>query len=77
MPIYEYSCEQCQAAFEVLVRGAETPQCPDCGGTKLEKLLSVPAAHSANPSDLPVCPKGAGAPACGMGGPCGMPDCGM
>ena len=75
MPIYEYSCEACSRRFELLIRGEETPTCPDCGASQLEKLLSVPAAHTAGGSDLPICdgpPRGG---PCGMGG-CGLPECG-
>ncbi len=75
MPIYEYRCEKCESEFELLVRGEERPVCPDCGGRKLEKLLSVPAAHINAGSSLPICeaPRGGtcGLPQCGMGG-CGM-----
>ncbi len=47
MPLYEYLCRDCEQEVEVLVRGTEEkPECPDCGGAKLMKLLSVPAAHS-------------------------------
>ena len=46
MPIYEYSCKACNHEFEVLVRGEMTPQCPECEGTDLEKLLSLPRVHS-------------------------------
>lgn len=77
MPIYEYSCAQCRGSFELLVRGSETPRCPDCGSTELAKLLSVPAAHTRSQSDLPVCRGGTCPPACGMGGGCGLPECGM
>jgi putative FmdB family regulatory protein len=43
MPIYEYRCRNCGERVEVLVRsGSEEPQCPDCGSTLLEKLLSAP-----------------------------------
>jgi putative FmdB family regulatory protein len=73
MPIYEYECGKCAASFELLVRGDELPICPECGGKKLEKLLSVPAAHMAG-GDLPVCEAPRRGP-CGMGG-CGMPECG-
>ncbi len=45
MPIYEYVCRKCRHEFEVLVRGNEQPECPQCGDRKLDKLLSVPAAH--------------------------------
>lgn len=75
MPLYEYTCGGCGTEFEVLVRGQERPTCPNCGGARLEKQFSVPAAHVASGSSLPVCdvPRGGGcgAPGCGPGG-CGM-----
>ena len=43
MPLFEFECHQCHREVEVLVRGSETPECPECGSSKLEKLLS---AHS-------------------------------
>jgi putative FmdB family regulatory protein len=55
MPIYEYICDDCREEFEVLVRGAEKPNCPSCGGGHLEKQWSVPAAHSGSSQDLPIC----------------------
>jgi len=65
MPIYEYICEKCAGEFETLVRGDEKPVCPQCGGKKLSRKLSVVAAHVN--STGPVCPaKEMGA--CGMGG---------
>jgi putative FmdB family regulatory protein len=45
MPIYEYSCE-CGHVFEALVRPGEAPGCPECGSTRLERLLSTPAVRS-------------------------------
>jgi putative FmdB family regulatory protein len=47
MPIYEYACRQCGAAFEVLIRGQETPECPSCHGADLEKALSTFAVGAA------------------------------
>ncbi|RIK78200.1 MAG: zinc ribbon domain-containing protein [Planctomycetota bacterium] len=77
MPLYEYTCTKCRDEFELLVRGSETPVCPACGSDRLERLLSVPAAHVAGQaSPLPVCESprssagGCGAPWCGQGG-CG------
>ena len=62
--------------FELLVRGNETPHCPDCEGTRLEKLLSAPAAHIGG-HELPICQPmpagGCGLPQCGQGG-CMMED---
>lgn len=72
MPLYEYQCTRCQAAFELLIRGDERPVCPECRSRKLEKRLSVPAAHTSASADLPLCnPPGP----CGMGS-CGLPECG-
>lgn len=75
MPIYEYTCETCQHGFEFLLRNGEQPSCPECGGRKLAKRFSVPAAHTGS-SSLPVCQPvpqagGCGLPQCGAGG-CGM-----
>ena len=72
MPLYEYTCRDCDSQFELLIRGSEQPQCPECEGTRLEKLLSVPAAHAAGGHELPVCRPmpsgGCGLPQCGQGG---------
>jgi putative FmdB family regulatory protein len=46
MPLYEYACRECAKEFETLVRGSETPACPACQGTNLERRLSVFAAHA-------------------------------
>jgi putative FmdB family regulatory protein len=56
MPLYEYSCTRCQKEFEFLVRGSEKAVCPECGSRALERLLSVPAAHTGSHSaSLPIC----------------------
>lgn len=47
MPLYEFVCQSCDREQELLVRGEETPQCDSCGSDRLQKLLSVPAAHAA------------------------------
>ncbi len=44
MPIYEYSCQECDAQFEKFVRSmtAEVEvKCPKCGGTHVKKDWSV------------------------------------
>ena len=46
MPIFEYSCRQCQAEFELLVRAGTELACPKCGGVELERRLSIPAIKS-------------------------------
>ncbi len=71
MPLYEYACQACHADFELLIRGADEPVCPTCGSRELAKQFSVPAAHTAGSSSLPVCgppsPAGCGLPQCGQG----------
>jgi putative FmdB family regulatory protein len=44
MPIYDLVCKDCELEFEALVRASALPNCPECGGAKVEKLLSLPAA---------------------------------
>lgn len=46
MPIYEYSCKSCEHDFELLIRGKETPVCPECQGEDLERLISLPRVQS-------------------------------
>ncbi len=44
MPIYEYTCTDCHAQFEKLVRSITAPvdvQCPECGGTHVKKGFSL------------------------------------
>lgn len=70
MPLYEYQCQKCHHECELLVRGAEQPQCPQCHSVKLNKKLSVVSAPS----------RGAGVgamPEPTMPGMCGRPQCGM
>jgi putative FmdB family regulatory protein len=47
MPLFEYSCRGCHHHFEVLVRGQDTPECPSCHSSDLERRQSVFAAHTA------------------------------
>lgn len=41
MPIYEYNCQHCQNEFDELIRGNEQVKCPQCGGTKIARKMSV------------------------------------
>jgi len=72
MPLYEYHCPSCHKDIELLVRGGEQPNCPECGSSRMERLLSVVAAHTgggkSSPDPLPFA--GCGKPGCGPGG-CG------
>lgn len=43
MPIYEYRCADCRRKVSIFVRSiaaAHDPTCPNCGGAKLERLVS-------------------------------------
>ena len=72
MPLYEYNCPDCEHDCELLIRGAERPVCPTCGGRKLSKLLSAPAAHTSDSKGLPLAgprpSQDCGRPRCGQGG---------
>jgi putative FmdB family regulatory protein len=46
MPLFEYTCHDCDKEFEALVRASESPECPSCHGTDLERKLSTFAAHT-------------------------------
>lgn len=43
MPLFEYACPDCGYVFEklVLARGAEPPECPKCGRSRVEQLFSA------------------------------------
>lgn len=70
MPIYEYKCRECGFEFEELMSSDDdSPQCPKCGSSKTEKLMSACKGGSgaAAPGDfnLPPMPASGG---CGGGG---------
>ncbi|MFO0913600.1 MAG: zinc ribbon domain-containing protein [Pirellulales bacterium] len=69
MPLYEYVCQKCQHEFEYLVRSADDqPVCPRCESQRLQRLLSVPAAHSgSSPSMTGPDPGTCGRPQCARG----------
>jgi putative FmdB family regulatory protein len=66
MPMYEYSCQVCDHAFETLVYDGEAVECPQCQSQRLQRLLSVPAKPRATTQSLPTTcdPK---LPPCGPG----------
>ena len=75
MPLYEYACKTCETHFEALVRSSETPECPACHGSTLERQLSVFAAHTGS-GGTPMRMDGPGA--CGnCGDPRGPGACSM
>jgi putative FmdB family regulatory protein len=69
MPLYEYTCKDCEHTFETLVFGSEKVECPECESGNLEKLLSVPG--------LPQVQGGGFPSSCGDPSlpPCGAPGC--
>jgi len=74
MPIREYSCTSCGSRFEQLERLTNEPRtsatCPECGGTQVQRLLSVFAAHPGGSSPAvgsDDCPRCAGGPCQGLG----------
>lgn len=70
MPLFEYRCHSCSRDFELLIRAQSEPACPECGGTQVEKLLSIASAAVPGAGRLPlggpVCPP-SDAPPCGPG----------
>ncbi len=53
MPIYEYTCGQCDHAFELLLKTAREGAhvtCPSCGAKDVQQRLSVFAAGSSTDS---------------------------
>jgi len=54
MPLYEYTCQKCEHAFEALVFGDEDVQCPECHGHQLERQWSVPAQPRVGKDSLPM-----------------------
>ncbi len=51
MPIYEYTCQDCENHFEKFVRsmtGSVEVECPHCGGTHVRKGWSVFGTSASN-----------------------------
>jgi putative FmdB family regulatory protein len=59
MPLFSYVCQRCSAESEILVRGSERPECPECGSLRLTKQLSAFAPVSGSPDPgIPPSPCG-------------------
>jgi putative FmdB family regulatory protein len=69
MPLYEYACRNCTHTFEKLVFGSAEPECPECHGRDVQRLLSTPARPPSASQSLPMNCRGDGPP-------CGAPWCG-
>ncbi len=61
MPIYEFKCDECGAAFEVLCRDADGGKCrcPDCASEKCRRLISLVVTGTSRPRTGEACPVGA------------------
>jgi len=70
MPLFSYECEDCGAQCEVLVRGGESPVCPDCGSSHLSKQASGFAALSGSGTDAVPPPCAASGCCQAQGGGC-------
>lgn len=74
MPIYEYTCNDCNKVFEELVStdpGNPLP-CPDCSSKNTKKLMSTVGISSSS-SRMPECASTCAAPqSCCEGGTCPM-----
>ena len=77
MPIYEYECSACKAAFEQLVRSSgdeKSAVCPECSSKRVTRKPSVFAAHGAAASKSAASlPRAGGCGRCGdPNGPCSV-----
>jgi putative FmdB family regulatory protein len=71
MPIFEYSCEECNHEFEALIFGDQKAECPKCHGKRLIPQLSVFAVATKS-SSSPASSRSA-SPSPGVCGSCGDP----
>ena len=44
MPMFDYRCGACGAAFELLVRGDTVPACKACGSAEVSRQVSLTSA---------------------------------
>ena len=75
MPIREYHCTKCSHEFEVIEGpSTQTTTCESCGAKKLERMLSVFAAHGSASGDSPCDDFGCGPAQCATGAGPMMPN---
>ena len=72
MPMYEYGCLACNTNFDRLRRMDQDDDgvtCPHCGGARVQRRLSVFAAHSRGTSAVVAesAPRATGGGGCGAG----------
>ena len=61
MPIYEFACLKCGHTFETLMlKAGEEAECPECGSTELERVMSIFSAAAANTGSNSGCSSSSG-----------------
>lgn len=77
MPIHEFQCDACNRTFEELVRSPRDEsgiRCPECGGDKIGRQISVFSAGTSAGRSTPSTPLPTGG--CGRcgdpAGPCAL-----
>ncbi|MFO8049481.1 MAG: zinc ribbon domain-containing protein [Desulfosudaceae bacterium] len=57
MPIYEFKCDKCGREFEelVMVSSRDKTRCPDCGHTKVKKLISRTSGNAVSSKSSGAC----------------------
>ena len=62
MPLYQYTCQECDHDFAALVNRGDKVECPKCESVEVEKLPSMPSVPQAKDTgcgDLSLPPCGA------------------
>jgi len=63
MPIYEYRCKECDTVFPRLQKigaGLQGVACPKCGGSDVDRILSIFASADGGDDDGAVAGGGCG-----------------
>jgi putative FmdB family regulatory protein len=54
MPLYTYSCRECEHEFEALVFTGDEVECPQCRSRELEQHWGLPARPVSKTTPLPT-----------------------
>jgi putative FmdB family regulatory protein len=46
MPLFDYACQECGRQSELLVGTSSQPECPECGSSRMSKMLPIVASPS-------------------------------
>lgn len=79
MPTYDFKCKECGGVSEFLLKSPTDTNplsCPECGSSKMEKLLSAPSLLKDNTGRAAQQPEGnSGTRCCGREERCDKPPC--